>query len=96
MKLFALLLDSCHSIRVVNCCFSQSRIIRFFFCECWCLSRVSFNFAVTCHFNGCFDRRCERDGSSMEFLLYADDLALCEDSLDEIKGEYERWKRESI
>ena len=32
----------------------------------------------------------------MESLLYADDLALCEDSLDEIKGEYERWKRESV
>ena len=34
-----------------------------------------------------------RDGSLMELLLYADDLALCEDSLDKVKEKYERWKK---
>ena len=32
-----------------------------------------------------------RDGSLME-LLYADDLALCGESLNEVKGKYGRWK----
>ena len=32
-----------------------------------------------------------RDGSLME-LLYADDLALCEESLNDVMGKYKRWK----
>ena len=42
------------------------------------------------HGNGCSDRRCG-DGSLME-LLYADNLVLCGESLDEVMGKYRRWK----
>ena len=42
------------------------------------------------HGNGCSDRRCE-DGSLIE-LLYADDLVLCGESLNEVMHKYGRWK----
>lgn len=75
----------------MNCCFNHRRILKIFFCECYCSSKVSFYSAVTCHCNDYFGRGCER--------LFIDGVVTCRrscflgDSLDEVKGKYERWKR---
>ena len=65
--------------------------IKFIFCESWSPSRVCFESTVVHYGNGCSDRRCVRDRSLMK-LLYADDLVLCGESLNDIMGKYKRWK----
>ena len=42
------------------------------------------------HGNGCSDRRCE--GGSLIELLYADNLVLSGESLNEVMDKYGRWK----
>ena len=65
--------------------------IKLISCESWCPSRVCFESTFIYYSNGCSDRRCEGDGLLME-LLYADDLALCGESLNEVMDKYQRWK----
>lgn len=75
-------------IRVVKLLL-QSGIIRWFFCESSCLSWASFE-SIICHCMN-FLTVDVRDTSLVE-LLYAYDLDLCRESLDEVMGKYKRWK----
>lgn len=70
-----------------NCCFSQSEIVRFFFYESWCLSKVNLSpllFVIVMD-----DLTDVKDVSLME-LLSADGVALCGESFDEVIGSCKR------
>ena len=61
--------------------------IKFIFCESWCSPKVCFDYTLAIYV------RTEdvRDSSLMK-LLYADDLVLCGESLNEVTDKYGRWR----
>ena len=64
--------------------------MKFIFCESWCPSRVWFESTFIYHGNGVLTEDV-KDSSLIE-LLYADDLVLCGERLDEVIDKYGRWK----
>ena len=64
---------------------------QFIFCESWCPSRVCFESTFIYHGNEC---SATPGCNWLMELLYADDLVLCGESLNEIRDKYGRWKNE--